>query len=218
RIMAARGGGDFVPSAARRRPAAAVPRRMGIDKGAVSANLTLRWSDYVLLEQIGVGATGKVYRALRKSDGARVAIKFLKKSLLNDPGVVARFLSEEPTVAGLCHPGIVSIHGAGRTPGGGIFLAMELVEGRNLHQIADEKAVAPKQAAIWIDQAARAVAYANDRGVIHCDLKPSNLLLDERGRIRVTDFGFAIRLFERSVDASSLGGTPAFMAPEQIDS
>jgi RNA polymerase sigma factor (sigma-70 family) len=216
RIMAARGGQGFVPSAARQGPAA------GWRPLAAPANLSgieapLPWSDFVLEEQIGIGATGKVYRALQRSRGVHVAIKFLKKPLTREPAVVERFLREAKTVAQLAHPGIVAIQGAGRTPGGGVFLVMDLVHGRDLSRVAGEREIGPYEAVAWVAEAANIIEFAFQHGVIHCDLKPSNLLLEGSGRIRVTDFGLALGVAEANSDRGILAGTPAYMAPEQVD-
>ena len=176
----------------------------------------LQWSDYLLHEQIGAGATGKVYRAQERSTGRLVAVKFLRKALVREASVVERFLRESQTVRALGHPQIVGIQGAGRTPGGGWFLVMQLVNGRDLHSIARHQSIAAGQAAGWIASAARIVQFAHDRGIIHCDLKPGNLLLDTQNVVWVTDFGLAIRLADEAPHAL-LAGTPAFMAPEQVD-
>ena len=93
RIMVARAGGNFVPSAARRRPASAPPLELS-SLGEVRLDAPLLWSDFVLKEQIGAGATGKVYRALQKSLGSDVAIKFLKKSLLGRRSAILQLLRE----------------------------------------------------------------------------------------------------------------------------
>lgn len=216
RLLAARAGGDFVPSAARRasRPIRSASRRAAIDWGAAAP---LPWSDYILREQIGAGASGKVYRAWHKSGQEEVAIKFLRKSLTAHPPAVERFLREAHTVAALAHPGIVAVHGAGRTPAGGLFLHLELVRGRDLAAVMQAGPIGWQQAARWVAQAARIVHFAHERGIIHCDLKPSNLLLDDRGAIRVTDFGLAIPVAAVEQADSLLAGTPAFMAPEQVD-
>lgn len=214
RLMAARAGGDFIPSAARR--PAAPPLRPAIVADLAEAQLP--WSDYVLHDQIGAGASGKIYRAWQRSTNREVAIKFLRKSLTAHPPAVLRFLREARTVAALAHPGIVTVHGAGRTPGGGLFLHLDLVRGRNLQQVLADGPVAWQQAATWIAAAARTVHFAHQRGIIHCDLKPSNLLLDEHRQVRVTDFGLAIPIAVTAQDESLLAGTPAFMAPEQVDS
>jgi RNA polymerase sigma factor (sigma-70 family) len=217
RIMAARGGGDFIPSAARRGKRNAGEHK---DRANVAAappiHAPLAWSDFILREQIGAGATGKVYRAFQKSRQCEVAVKFLKRALTGNVGMVERFVREARTVAELGQPGIVAVHGVGRTPGGGLFLAMDLVRGRDLERVHRAGRVNQHQAATWVADAARIVHAAHQRGVIHCDLKPGNLLLDEQGRIRVTDFGLAVRLTDAADGV--LAGTPAFMAPEQVDS
>jgi RNA polymerase sigma factor (sigma-70 family) len=215
RIMTARAGGEFIPSAARRKADAAKSAQTVARRPTIESPLP--WSDFLLHEQIGAGATGRVYRAQWRSRDQEVAIKFLRKSLLRQPEVVERFLREAKTVAALADPGIVAMHGAGCTPGGGYFLVMELVHGRDLDRVSREQPVDPRAAARWVAQAARIVHRAHELGVIHCDLKPSNLLLDEAGQIRVTDFGLAVRLTGGASDSGLLAGTPAFMAPEQVD-
>src|SRR5207244_5471917 len=128
----------------------------------------MQWSDFVLQEQIGIGATGKVYRALRKGGNQQVAVKFLKKPLARESAVVERFLRECQMVADMAHPGIVGIHGAGITAAGGVFLVMELVRGNNLDQVYRNTTVDPRSAARWIVDASRIVHFANELGVIHC--------------------------------------------------
>jgi RNA polymerase sigma factor (sigma-70 family) len=218
RLMAARGGRDFVPSAARRRPSA-VPaaNREHLAPAIDDLDAPLNWSDFVLQEQIGAGATGKVYRARNRKGGNDVAIKFLRKTLVGNATVMRRFLLESRTVAALRHPAIVAVHGAGRTPGGGLFLVMDLVRGFDLDQLCRKQAVTVNQAIQWVREAALAVDFAHHNRVIHCDLKPSNLLLDHDGRICVTDFGMAVHLSDSASLDTLWAGTPAFMAPEQVD-
>jgi RNA polymerase sigma factor (sigma-70 family) len=214
RIMTARAGGDFVPSAARRKADVAKSAKPIANRASIESPLA--WSDFLLHEQIGAGASGRVYRARWRSRNREVALKFLRKTLLRDPSAIERFLREAQTVARLAHPGIVAVHGAGQTPGGGYFLVMDLVRGPDLQRESQRQTPPPNQATRWVADAAAAIDAAHAAGVIHCDLKPSNLLLDEDGRIRVTDFGLAVRLSEGG-DSWRLAGTPAFMAPEQVD-
>jgi len=204
--MAARGGQDFIPSAARRGKQCSKPIPVRPIAAAVKAQATLKWGDYMLRQQIGAGATGKVYRALDRNQNRDVAIKFLRKSLTTSSTVVERFVREARTVAELNQPGIVAVHGMGQTPGGGLFLVMDLVRGRDLDLVRRAALVEPSQAAAWVADAARIVHAAHERGVIHCDLKPSNLLLDQAGRILVTDFGLAVRS-----DDWGLGGVLYFL-------
>jgi len=217
RLMAARGGPNFVPAAARKTPERSARRRSRAAEADIPASdAPLNWNDFVLLEQIGAGATGKVYRARQQSNGRQIAIKFLRKSLVGNASAMGRLVGEAKTVKALAHEGIVAIHGAGRTPGGGLFLVMDLVPGTDLEKTHRERPLAVAEAAGWIANAARIIHFAHEHGVIHCDLKPSNLLVDQ-GRIRVTDFGLARRLGEPQMEAAFLAGTPAFMAPEQVD-
>jgi RNA polymerase sigma factor (sigma-70 family) len=184
---------------------------------SVASIPTIEWNDLVLERQIGAGASGKVYRAARRSTGQPFAVKFLRKAIAREPAVIARFLREAETVAALAHPGIVAIRGLGQTPSRGHFLVMELVAGEDLQQVLARGVPEPERAAGWVTAAARIVQFAHEQGVIHCDLKPSNLLLDDRAQVRITDFGLAVRLVTEA-PAALLAGTPAFMAPEQVDS
>ena len=164
---------------------------------------------------IGAGRMGKVYQARLMSESRTVAVKFLRKSFLHHPGVVERFIGEARTIAKLDHPHIVGIHGLGRTSGGAYFIVMDLVAGSNLDQIIKTRTISVDEAIHWAIQICHALEHAHDRGIIHCDLKPANLLLDEGGRIRVTDFGLARSLTEHTPWTAEVEGTAPFMAPEQ---
>ena len=161
---------------------------------------------------------GKVYRAVQKSIGKLVALKVLKKSRQHRPEAVARFLEEARIVARLSHAGIVSVHGLGRTLGGGYFLVMDLVAGSNLSMLVSARRIEISEAIEWVAQVAEAVEHAHRTGVIHCDLKPANVLLNESGRALVTDFGLARSLTMSDSRPLDVEGTVGFMAPEQFDS
>jgi RNA polymerase sigma factor (sigma-70 family) len=181
-----------------------------------SADAPLRYADFVLKELIGAGGMGKVYRAVQRGTDQPVALKFLRKQFLSRPHAVAAFIQEARTIASLKHPGIVAVHGLGRTPWGGLFIVMDLTTGGDLSQ---KKACGPvpvAQAADWIRQAAEALAHAHERGILHCDLKPANLLLAGDGSVCVTDFGLAQRLTGSGRLITGMAGTAAYMAPEQI--
>jgi serine/threonine protein kinase len=164
---------------------------------------------------IGAGRMGKVYEARQWSTDSTVAVKFLRKSLLRHPRVVHRFLDEARTAAGLRHPHIVGTHGLGRTAGGSYFLVMDLVANLDLARVVAEGPVALADAVRWAIQTCSALEHAHGRGVVHCDLKPANLVLDERGWIKVTDFGLARSLTGPTPWAAEVEGTAPFMAPEQ---
>jgi RNA polymerase sigma factor (sigma-70 family) len=217
RILTARSGQGFVPSAARNRPANSDASRHP-DLRTLELATRFKWSDFVLQEQIGAGASGKVYLAKTKDDGRDVAIKFLRKALVGNRAAMQRFAGEAQTVSKLDHPGILPVHGAGRTPGGGLFLVMDLVRGTDLYRLRLQRAIEAGEIVRWSADAARTVEYAHGRGVIHCDLKPSNLLLAADGRLLVADFGLAVQYIESGQRDALLAGTPAFMAPEQVDS
>ena len=218
RLFLTRADRGFVPSAARRRMSAVASKAINVGRPPeLRLNSPLNWSDYVLQEQIGSGATGKVYRASQKQGGPDVAIKFLRKSLMGNGAAMERFVREAHTVAALACPGIVAIQGAGQTPSGGVFLVMDLVRGSDLGRICTDRQPPWGEALRWVVEAANSLEFAHRQGVIHCDIKPSNLLIDESGKIRVTDFGMAVRFYEPLIDDALLAGTPAFMAPEQVD-
>jgi serine/threonine protein kinase len=191
------------------------------DSEAIDRDAPLRSDDFVLVRKLGSGGMGTVYQALQKSLGKPVAVKILKRLGERSPEAVQRFLAEGRAVARLRHPGIVGVHGIGRSPDGGYFLVMDLVEGPDL---ADRLKLGPipvEEAVRIVAQVADAIEHAHQRAVIHRDLKPSNVLLDADGRVLVTDFGLA-----KQADCDDSGltlldqilGTPHYMAPEQADS
>ena len=173
-----------------------------------------RYGDYLLHRMIGAGATGKVYRATHRPTGTAVAVKYLRKSLVGDVAAMRRFRAEAAVVLRLRHPGIVPVRGCGRTPAGGWFLVLDLVDGPDLRSVSDRGPVSVADAVRWTADAADAVAHAHARGVTHADLKPANLLLAPDGRVRVTDFGLARTA---ASDRGTPAGTAAFLAPEQAD-
>lgn len=177
---------------------------------------SLAYSDFVLQRLVGIGRVGKVYRAWQRSLDRPVAVKHLRKALLCQPAVVSRFLDEAGTISRFRHPGIVHVHGIGRTPAGGYFIAMELIEGSDLAKVVTAGPVAINDAVIWTIEACQAIAHAHDRGIVHCDLKPGNLLLDPAGKVHVADFGLARRLNEHPNSDGCIEGTAPFMAPEQV--
>ena len=193
-----------------------------IEAAFVSETVLFDHTDFLLQHHIGEGLTGKVYRARWKSRGCDVAVKYLRRAHLKHPERIARFCNEAAVVADLQHPNIVALHGLGRAPHGGFFIVFDWIDGPNLQTLLERSASNPQPLAVetvsrWMGDAARAIEYAHHRGVVHCDLKPSNLLLAPDGRVVLTDFGFARRL---TADDNSLlsGGTLAFIAPEQLDS
>jgi RNA polymerase sigma factor (sigma-70 family) len=171
--------------------------------------------DVLLRRMIGSGRTGKVYEAWQPSAGRTVAVKFLRKSLLHHRGVVRRFVAEAGIIARLQHPNIVGIHGLGQAPAGAHFIVMQLISGSNLDLIARAGPIAVAEAIRWSIETCSALEYAHSRGIMHCDLKPANILLDHDSSIRVTDFGLARSLAGPTPWTTEVEGTAPFMAPEQ---
>jgi serine/threonine protein kinase len=158
---------------------------------------------------------GKVYEARQHGGGCDVAVKYLRKSLLRHPEVVRRFIGEARTIAGLRHPNIVGTQGLGRAPGNAYFIVMDLISGPNLAVLGSQRAITVDEAIRWTIEACDALEHAHQRGIVHCDLKPANLLLGEDGSIRVADFGLARSLTADTPRVAEVEGTAPFMAPEQ---
>ena len=173
--------------------------------------------DYELLEEIGAGGFGRVYRAHDLGLERDVAIKVLHPSLTADPAVVERFRREAQLAARLRHPNIVSIYDiAGRA--GLQWYTMELVPGLSLAQLVAQQGPLPvDRVTRLLSEALSALEHAHALGLVHRDLKPENMLIEPDGRLRITDFGLALALRgERFGGASSRSGTPQFAAPEQL--
>ncbi len=185
---------------------------------SAESNASLSFHDYLLEAMIGSGQMGKVYRAWQHSAKTRVAVKYLRKALLRDPRTVTRFLREAEFLAELQHSGIVGIQGLGRTPFGGYFVAMDLIAGGDLTAQIAKGPIPLPDAMRWIIDAATAIGYAHDRGIIHCDLKPGNLLLSASGSIVITDFGLARSMTDEGCALDFIAGTAPYMASEQVSS
>jgi serine/threonine-protein kinase len=181
-----------------------------------SAPLPVAFGDYELVEEIGRGGMGIVYRAVQRSLGRTVAVKMLLRRDLATPADLARFQSEAEAAAGLDHAGIVSIFEVGEWDGLP-FYSMQFVEGTTLARRLAAGPLPPREAATLLAKVADAVQAAHDRGVLHRDLKPSNILIDAFGEPRVSDFGLAKRLEEEMsmTHTGAILGTPCYMSPEQ---
>ncbi len=175
-----------------------------------------RLGDYELVEEIGRGAMGVVYRARQVSLDRWVAVKLLLAGPLASHEVVRRFHEEAMAAAGLQHPGIVAVHEAG-VHEGQRYLVMDYVAGPSLAQIVTRGPLAPPLAARYLRAIAEAVHFAHEHGILHRDLKPSNVLIDADDRPRVMDFGLAKRLnTESSLTMSGqVVGSPSYLPPEQ---
>jgi serine/threonine protein kinase len=174
-----------------------------------------RVGDYVIERELGRGGMGIVYHA-RKSDGTSVALKLMGPALSRER--LERFLREGRAAARLDHPAIVRVLEAGESELGP-WIAMELVDGVPLWHLTKHSSLPLDRALEVAEQIARAMDHAHRRGVIHRDLKPGNVIVGRDGRIKIADFGLARDLEAKNVLTSegTRLGTPAYMAPEQIE-
>jgi len=176
-----------------------------------------RVGGYDLLEKIGRGGMGVVYKATQTALGRTVAVKMVSAGELAAPEVIRRFKLEAEAAAKLQHPGIVGIHEVGEHDGLPFYSMEYVAGGRTLAGLIAEKPMPAHAAAACLEKVARAVHHAHGHGVLHRDLKPSNILLDEQGEPRVADFGLARQLgADSSLTLSKNAlGSPAYMPPEQ---
>ena len=174
------------------------------------------FGDYELLEEIGRGGMGIVYKARQVNLDRLVAVKMLLFGPLAQPEQVQRFRTEAAAAASLQHPNIVAIHEVGFREGQHFF-AMDYVAGRSLAEIVRDGPLPARRAAGYVKTIAEAIQYAHERGILHRDLKPSNVLIDANDQPKVTDFGLAKRL-EKETELTLSGqvlGSPNYMPPEQ---
>jgi eukaryotic-like serine/threonine-protein kinase len=170
---------------------------------------------YEVLSRIGAGGMADVYLARDQLLGRQVAVKLLQHRFAEDQEFVERFRREASSAAGLSHPNIVSIFDRGEWDGT-YYIAMEYLPGRSLKAIVREQGPLDPAAAIDIViQVLRAAGFAHRRGVIHRDLKPHNVILDEEGRAKVTDFGIARAGASDMTLTGSIMGTAQYLSPEQ---
>jgi serine/threonine protein kinase len=175
---------------------------------------------YRILDLVGSGGMGVVFRAEHRLMERLVALKILNKALTSRPGGVERFQQEVKMAAKLSHPNIVTAYDADQA-GEVHFLVTELVDGTSLERLLSERGpVSVPDACEWVRQAAVGLQHAFERGMVHRDIKPANLLLTPQGQVKILDFGLARFLSESSgvsplTQSATLVGTPDFVAPEQ---
>jgi serine/threonine protein kinase len=167
--------------------------------------------NYVLLDRIGAGGMGQVFKARHRRMEREVALKILPSTATESPELVQRFHREVKAVAKLSHPHIVTAHDADEAKGVH-FLVMEHVSGHDLGRLVKKHGVLPPHvAADCVLQAARGLEYAHQKGIVHRDIKPSNLLLDEEGVVKVLDLGLARMEAGHLEEPSELTGTGIIM-------
>jgi len=173
-----------------------------------------------ILELLGQGGMGVVYKARQRHLNRLVAVKILPPSADADPAFAERFTREAQALAQLNHPNIVQVYDFGRTDEF-FYFVMEFVDGLNLRALIRGGHLEPAQALKIVPQICEALQFAHDEGIVHRDIKPENILIDKRGRVKIADFGLA-KLLGRSPDELSLTGTGqlmgtlGYMAPEQL--
>ncbi len=175
-----------------------------------------QFHEYRILEELGRGGMGVVYKAEQETLHRTVALKVIRAGEAASLDEIQRFLREAAAVARLRHPNIVTIYELD-VHEGTYYYTMDYIAGPNIEELIGEKGMDQRRAAILALKVARALWHAHSKDIVHRDLKPGNILLDEHGQPVITDFGLAYDL-RRSADASSTeaAGTPAYMAPEQV--
>ena len=174
-----------------------------------------------MLELLGRGGMGVVYKARHRGLERLVALKILQSRTREDPAFGERFAREARALARLSHPNIVAVYDFGQSKEL-FYFVMEYVDGANLRHLLQAARMTPKEALAIVPQVCDALQYAHDQGIVHRDIKPENILIDKSGRVKIADFGLAkiIGLEREDVTLTNAGdrmGTPAYMAPEQFE-
>jgi TolB-like protein/Flp pilus assembly protein TadD len=186
------------------------------ERGPAQAKVPRAFGDYELLEEVGRGGQGVVFRAWQKSLNRTVAVKIIGIGQLTTSAHLKRLRREAAAAAKLNHPGIVPVYEVGERDGT-YYFSMRFVEGDCLDEAVSRGLISVRQAAELIAKVARTVHYAHEHGILHRDIKPGNILLDANGEPHLTDFGLARLVEHGSTVTGSLEvmGTPSYMAPEQ---
>ena len=196
---------------------AETPHRFDQDESiARDHGRAVEFGDYELLEEIGRGSQGVVYRARQKSLNRTVALKIIALGHWASEAHVKRFRREAEAAASLEHPCIVPIYEVGERDGA-CYFSMKFVEGGQLDEVVKREPMPPRRAAELIVKLAHTVHYAHEHRILHRDIKPGNILLDAKGEPHLTDFGLARLVESESTVTRTLEvlGTPSYMAPEQ---
>ncbi|MHC4680744.1 MAG: serine/threonine protein kinase, partial [Planctomycetota bacterium] len=186
------------------------------------AQLARQFPQLEILELLGQGGMGAVYRARQKQLDRLVALKILPPEVGQDPAFAERFTREARSMAVFNHPHIVTVYDFGHTEEGLYYFIMEFVDGTDLRQVIQAGELKPSEALAIVPQICEALQFAHEEGIVHRDIKPENILMDKKGRVKIADFGLA-RLLDRPTSAYTLTaaghkmGTPHYMAPEQIE-
>src|ERR687897_3107268 len=170
---------------------------------------------YRVLRRLGAGGMAEVYLAEDSQLGRQVALKLLHRRFAEDGDFVERFRREASAAAGLQHPNVVQVFDRGEWDGT-YYIAMEFLPGRSLKQVVqDHGALEPTLAADLAIQILTAARFAHRRGIVHRDIKPHNVIVDDEGRAKVTDFGIARAGASDMTETGSVMGTAQYLSPEQ---
>jgi eukaryotic-like serine/threonine-protein kinase len=183
----------------------------------LSGDKTVKIGDYTITGKIGQGGIAEIYRGRQESLGRDVAIKILAANLVTDADIVRRFERESMVIARLNHPNIVHVIDKGKA-GGRYYFVMELVDGTSLREVIDSPRINLATKLDMIVQVCKGLDYAHKNGVIHRDIKPTNVLIDRNGNAKVADFGIAQMIGAGETDMTSsdvIMGTLSYMSPEQ---
>jgi predicted Ser/Thr protein kinase len=172
-----------------------------------------------IVEVLGQGGMGVVYKARQSGLDRFVALKILSLDASKDPSFAQRFALEARSLARLNHPNIIGVYDFGQA-GGFYYFIMEFVDGTNLREMI--KKLTPKEALAIVPKVCEALQFAHDEGIVHRDIKPENILIDKKGRVKMADFGLAKLLGKTASDyqltaPQTVMGTPHYMAPEQLE-
>src|SRR5213082_1915314 len=187
-----------------------------VDVDPASSPMLMDFGDYELLEEVGRGGQGVVFRARQRSLNRTVALKVISLGQWASKAHLKRFRLEAEAAARLEHPGIVPIHEVGERDGS-CYFSMKFIEGGQLDEVVRRKPMSIRQAAELIGKVARIVHYAHEHRILHRDIKPGNILLDQKSEPHLTDFGLARLVESESTVTRTMEvlGTPSYMAPEQ---
>ncbi len=175
-----------------------------------------------ILQLLGQGGMGAVYKARQRQLDRLVAVKILPPQVGRAEAFAERFTREARSLAKLSHPGIVMVYDFGRTEAGLYYFIMEFVDGTDLRHVIQTGQLSPAEALVVVPQICEALQYAHGEGVVHRDIKPENILLNKKGQVKIADFGLAKLLDQPGTvytltKAGQKMGTPHYMAPEQIE-
>lgn len=178
----------------------------------------MNYGRYQIVEELGRGSMGVVYRAHDPQIDRLIALKALRHDRVTSEVFVQRFLKEAKAIGRLSHPNIVTVYDVGRDHGS-IYIAMEFLEGTPLNEVIQEKRLTLEEIVDLGVQIAEALDYAHQKGIVHRDIKPTNIIITPDGRVKITDFGIA-RIEDPSAtqqtQAGEILGTPVYMSPEQV--